>query len=159
MVDLLHMNLMVERSRNWGMYLLSLRLVLPYFACDGHNNYRKSFYFFLQKMSALNPIVHEKFKKRQFFVRRKSTFWSGVPPDLFIEQTVIVRIKGSTGMTRSKSLLDDSRLVWTLSRPVVLTIDINMKEMCHVSFKSSDQHITLTHVSKSFGDTSAKTSN
>ena len=88
-------------------------------------------------MSALNPTVEE-FKKGQFVVRRTSTFWSGVSPDLCIEQT-----EGSTGLTRGTSLSDISRLVWTLSRPGVLTIDMKMKEMCNVSFKSPDQHITL----------------
>ena len=90
-------------------------------------------------MSALNPTVEE-FKKGQFVVRRTSTFWSGVSPDLCIEQT-----EGSTGLTRGTSLSDISRLVWTLSRPGVLTIDMKMKEMCNVSFKSSDQQITLKH--------------
>ena len=52
-------------------------------------------------------------------------------------------LKVSTGLTRGKSLSDISRLVWTLSRPGVLTIDMKMKEMYNVSLKSSDQHITL----------------
>ena len=95
-------------------------------------------------MSALNPTVEE-FKKGQFVVRRTSTFWSGVSPDLCIEQTLMASLKGSTGLTRGKSLSDISRLVWTLSRPGVLTIDMKMKEMCNVSFKSSDQQITLKH--------------
>ena len=48
-------------------------------------------------------------------------------------------LKGSTG----KSLSDISRLVWTLPWPGVLTIDMKMKEMYNVRFKSPDQHITL----------------
>ena len=32
MVDLLHVNLMAERSGNWDMYLFSLKCMLPYFA-------------------------------------------------------------------------------------------------------------------------------
>ena len=51
-------------------------------------------------------------------------------------------LKGFTSLTRDKSLSDIS-LVWTLSQPGVLTIDMKMKEMCSVSFKSPDQHITL----------------
>ena len=59
MVDLLHMNLMPEHSGNWSLYLHSLRLMLPYFAGIGQNNYTRSLYWFLQEMSALNPTVHE----------------------------------------------------------------------------------------------------
>ena len=143
MVDLLHMNLMTERSGNWSMYLHSLRLMLPYFAGTGHNNYTRSLYWFLQEMSTLNPTVHEEFKKGQFVVCRTSTFWSGVSPDLCIEQTLMANLKGSIGLTKGKSLSDISQLVWTLSRSGVLTIDMKIKEMCNVSFKSSDQHITL----------------
>ena len=70
MVDLLHMNLMVERSGNSSIYLNFLRLMLPthmthmtHFVGTGQNNYTRSLYWFLQEMSALNPTVHEEFKK------------------------------------------------------------------------------------------------
>ena len=94
-------------------------------------------------MSALNPTVHEEFKKGQLVAGRTSTFWSGVSPDVCIEQTLMASLKGSTGLTRGKNLSDISRLAWTLSRPGVLTINMKMKEMCSVSFKSPNQHITL----------------
>ena len=43
MVDLLYTNLMAECSGNWNMYLhYVLRLMLPYFAGTGHNNYTRS---------------------------------------------------------------------------------------------------------------------
>ena len=51
-------------------------------------------------MSALNPAVHEEFKKGQFAVRRTSTFWSGVSPDhLCIEQTLMASLKDSTSLS------------------------------------------------------------
>ena len=56
-------------------------------------------------MSALNPTVHEEFKKGQFVVRKTSTFWSGVSPDLCFEQTLMVSLKGSTGLTKGKVYL------------------------------------------------------
>ena len=52
-------------------------------------------------------------------------------------------LKCSTGLTRGKSLSVINRLVWTLSRPGALTIDMKMKEMYNVILKSSDQHINL----------------
>ena len=52
-------------------------------------------------------------------------------------------LKGSTGLTRGKGLSDISWLVWTLLLPGFLTIDMKMKEMCKVIYKSSDQNITL----------------
>ena len=83
-------------------------LMLPYFAGTGHNNYTRSYYWFLQEIPALNRTVHEEFKKGQFAVRRTSIFWSGVSPDLCIKQTPMASLKGSTGLTRGKILLDIS---------------------------------------------------
>ena len=143
MVDLLHMNLMAERSGDWDMYLFSLKCMLPYFAGTGHNNYARSVYWFLQEMTELNPKVQEEFEKGLFVVRRTNTYWSGVSPDLCIEQTLMASLKGSTGLTRGKSLSDVSRLIWTLSRPGVLTIDLKMKEMTNVRYRSSEQHIDI----------------
>ena len=117
------------------MYLHSLRLMLPYFAGTGHNNYARFLYWFLPIMPASNPTVQEEFKKGQFVDHRTSKFWSGVSPDLCIEQTLMVSLKGSTGLKRGKSLSDISRLAWTLSQTGVLTIDMKMKEMCNVRFK------------------------
>ena len=64
-------------------------------------------------------------------------------PDLCIEQTLKDSLKGSTCLTRGKSLSDISRLVLTLSRPGVLTTNMKMKKMCNVNFRSSVQHIIL----------------
>lgn len=43
-VDLFHINLMVERSRSWNIYLYiySLECILPYFPGTGHNSYGRS---------------------------------------------------------------------------------------------------------------------
>ena len=143
MVDLLHTDLMAERSGNWDMYLFSLKCMLPYFSGTGHNNYTRSVYWFLQEMSALHPKVLEEFKKGLFVVRRTDTYWSGVSPDLCIEQTLMASLKGPSGLTRGRSLTDVSRLVWTLSRSGVLTIEMKMKEMSNVRFRSSEQHIDV----------------
>ena len=143
MVDLLRKNLLVERTGKWDMYLHSLKCMLPFFAGTGHNNYTRSIYWFLQEMSELNPTVLNEFRKGFFVVRRTNTYWSGVSPNLCIEQTLMASLKGSTGLKRGKSLSDVSRLVWILSRPGVLTIDMKIKEMFGVSFRSSEQHIEL----------------
>ena len=132
MVDLLRMNLLAERTGNWDMYLHSLKSMLPFFAGTGHNNYTRSIYWFLQEMSELNPTVLNEFRKGFFVVRRTNTYWSGVSPDLCIEQTLMASLKRSTGLTRGKILSDVSRLVWILSRPGVLTIDMKIKVWCQL---------------------------
>ena len=143
MVDILHMNLMAERTGNWSMYLRSLEAMLPFFAGTGHNHYTRSVYWFLQEMSTLKPNILNEFENGSFVVRRTHVYWSGVSPDLCIEQTLMASLKGCTGLTRGRSLSDISRVVWVLSRPGILTIDLKLKEMTNISFRSSEQHIKL----------------
>ena len=50
---------------------------------------------------------------------------------------------GSSGLTRRRSLTDASRLMWTLSRPGVLLIDMKMKKTPGVRFRPSEQHIDV----------------
>ena len=143
MVDILHMNLTAERTGNWELYLHSCRCMLPYFAATGHNNYTKSLYWFLQEMQELKPTVLQQFKDGFFVVRRTNQYWSAVSPDLCIEQTLMASLKGSSGLTRGRSLTEVSRLVWVLSRSGVLAIDSKLRSMTNVRFRSSDQHIEI----------------
>ena len=65
-------------------------------------------------------------------MRRTDNFWSGVSPDLCIEQTLMAGLKGATGLTRRRSLTKHNRLVWVLSRPAVVLIDTKIKEITNV---------------------------
>ena len=94
---------------------------------------------------SLKPEVLEAFQKGLFVVRRTYTFWSAVSPDLCIEQSLMASLKGSSGLTRGRSLTKVSRLVWVLSHPGVLANDLKVREMTSVRFKSSEQHIDLKH--------------
>ena len=55
-------------------------------------------------------------------------------------------VKGSSGLTRGRSLSESSRLVWILSRPADATIDSKVKEMTGVQFRTSEQHLSMKHV-------------
>ena len=117
--------------------------MLPYFAATGHNNYTKSLYWFIQEMQGLKSNILDEFLKGLFVVRRTDQFWSAASPDLCIEQTLMASLKGSSGLTRGRSLSEINRLVWVLSRPFVLTIDSKLREMAKVRFRSSEQHIAI----------------
>ena len=85
MFDLLHINLMEKRSGSWSIYIYSLQCMLFYFAGTGHNNYDRSLDWFLQEVTELRPGIHNEFQRGLFFVRRTSTFDSGVSHELCIE--------------------------------------------------------------------------
>ena len=55
-------------------------------------------------------------------------------------------LKGATGLTRRRGLDEQSRLVWVLSRPAIISIDTIIKEMMWVDYKTSEQHISTKHV-------------
>ena len=94
-------------------------------------------------MPDLCPDILAEFKKGFFVVRRTDTFWSGTSPDLCIEQTLMASLKGSTGLTHSRSLTQASRLVWVLSWPGILSIDAKIKEMSNLN--SSEQNLKIKH--------------
>ena len=146
MVEILSNNLMAERCGLWDLYLSSLKQMLPYLAGTGRNNYTRSIYWFLQEMTLLNEDYINEFKKGLFVVRRNNTFWSGVSPDLCIEQTLMAGLKGATGLTRDRSLDEQNRLVWVLFRPAIVSIDAKMKEMTGVQFSTSEQHLSMKHI-------------
>lgn len=55
----------------------------------------------------------------------------------------MANLKGSSDLTRGRSLTDVSRLIWTLSRPAVLPINMKVKEMSGVRFWSSEKYIDI----------------
>ena len=71
----------------------------------------------------------EVFRNGHFIVRQSDTFWLGVSPDLCIEQTLMAGLKGATGLTRGRSLTEQSRLIWVLSRPALISIYSKVKEI------------------------------
>ena len=97
-------------------------------------------------MDELNPDVLSEFKKGLFVIRRSNTFWSGISPDLCIEKSLMASLKGSSGLTRGRSLSQTSRLIWVLSRPGILSIDSKIKEMTNINFNSSEQNIRIKHI-------------
>ena len=63
-----------------------------------------------------------------------------------IEQSLMAGLKGATGLTRGRGVDEQSRLVWVLSRPAVISIDRIIKEMTGVDYKTFDQHLSTKHV-------------
>ena len=120
------------------MYIYSLKCILPDFTGSDSNNYGSSLYWFLQKMTKLHPSIPNKLQRRLFVVRGTNTFWSGVSPNLFIEQTLIASFLGSSGLTRGRSLTDLSRLI----KLFVLSIDMN-EDFDHLSNKTTSNKRVL----------------
>ena len=100
MIEMLCNNLMAERCGLWDLYLSTLSQMLPYFAGTGRNSNTRYVYWFLQEMVYLDEEISLEFGKGYFVVWRTDNFWSGVSPDLCIEQTLMAGLKDATGLTR-----------------------------------------------------------
>ena len=110
MFDILMRNLFSERLGNWEEYLRSLEQMLPTLAATGRRCYTKSVYWFLKEMENLDDYTVSVFKKGGFVVRRTDRPDGGISPDLAIEQVLMASLKGNTGLTRGKPVLNQESL-------------------------------------------------
>ena len=69
--------------------------MLPYFSASGHYHYQKSVYLYLQTMSQIHmthPGLHKHFMNGLHVIRRSDRFWTGLSPDLVIEQVLMAEV-------------------------------------------------------------------
>ena len=69
--------------------------MLPYFSASGHYHYQKSVYLYLQTMSQIyvtHPGLHKHFMNGLHVMRRSDRFWTGLSPDLVIEQVLMAEV-------------------------------------------------------------------
>ena len=107
------------------MHEAALKLMLPYFAASGHNNYTKSVYVYLQQLETLEvdfPEIHSKFMAGNHCIRRSDRFWGGLFSDLIIEQCLMRSLKSRGGLGRGRCVTELQRNIWLMSAPVVAQI-------------------------------------
>ena len=143
MVDILRRFIRAERTGDWELHLQSLSEMLPYMAASGHNNYTKSLWVYLQRMSNLqgeHPDVYQHFKEGLHVVRRSDRQWGGLSSDLVIEQVLMRSMKTSGGLTRGRGMTEQQRLTWSLSMPACAEVNKAMQEMTGVSYNTGEQN-------------------
>ena len=87
MIDILRKYIRAERTGNWELHLQTVSKMLPYLAASGHNNYTKSAWLYLQRMSRLHedfPEVYHHFQNGLHVIRRSDRYWAGLSSDLVI---------------------------------------------------------------------------
>ena len=147
MVPIVPKFLKAERTGDWDLYLSSLSDMLPYLAAAGHNLYGKSVRLFLQMMQELeasNPQLFEQFASDKFIARRSDRFWAGLAPDLVIERVLMRSLKTDGGLTRGKGMTELQRNIWTMSMPVLASVNDLMQKLTGLEYSSSEKHVTAT---------------
>ena len=148
MVDLLRKFIKAERVGDWDLHLQSLYEMLPFFAASGHRFYLKSVHIYLQKMANLpeqHPEIHRHFKEGLHVIRRSDRCWSGLSPDLVIEQCLMRSLKTTGGLTKGRGFSETQRLLWVLSMPACATINSSMQQLTNVKYSTSEQHKEATY--------------
>ena len=132
MVDLLRQFLKAERTGNWHLHLKSLQEMLPYFVAAGHNLYTKSVHIYLQQMlqlQAQHPDVYAFFRTGYHVICRSDRYWAGLSSDLVIEQVLMISMKATGGLTRSRGMTESQRTRWLLSMPACAEVNSAMQEL------------------------------
>ena len=143
MNDLMKKFFLAERLGDWKLHLQCLQEMLPYFAACGHNNYAKSVWLYLQQMSTLekdNPTVYRDFINGYHVIRRSERVWSGLSPDLVIEQTLMRSLKSTGGLTRGTGFKEVQRNVYLYSRAPCAEISDAIEEFTGKKYSTSNQH-------------------
>jgi hypothetical protein len=103
----------------------------------------KNIWLYLENMSKLEseyPYVYAEFQKGFCSIHRSKCPWTGVSPDLAIEQTLMRSLKSPGGLTRGTGFDDQQRNTWILSRPACTHYSVGMEEFVGIKYYSSDQH-------------------
>ena len=117
--------------------------MLPFFAAAGHNHYTRSVRWFHQNMMELpvtNPAIHQMFQKGYFVVRRSDQYWTGISPDLRIEQSLMCSLKSSGGLTRGRGMDEVTRYIWVLSRSVCTSVIEHLRSLLSIYYQTCYQH-------------------
>lgn len=132
-----------ERTGNWKLHLEAIRESIPTLAANGHRLYTQTAWIYLQKMATLkvdHPEVHNLFIKGHHVVRQSDAYWCGVPTDQIIECQLMRALKSTGGVSRGRGWTDSVRLVWVMSRPVCIDINLQIQKLTGVHFSTSLQH-------------------
>ena len=143
MIDILRKYIRVERMGNWELHLQAVSEMLPYLAASGHNNYTKSAWLYLQRMSRLHedfPEVYQHFQNGLHVIRRSDRYWAGLSCDLVIEQVLMRSMKSGGGLMRGRGMTEQQRVIWSLAKPACAEMNRAMQELTGVSFNSGEQN-------------------
>lgn len=134
-------NLHAERLGLWDDYVVSLQNLLPFLAAAGRRNYFKCITWYLNDLQSIDHDTEAGLQAGHFVVHRSTDPYSGVSPDLCIEQTLMASIKGNSGLTRGRGFTQLNHVIWTLSRPLLCMLDTKMRKMAGMDHATGQSHV------------------
>ena len=139
-----------ERLHNFDLHLSCVTMMLPTFAAAGHINYGKGARLYLELMAEYEtfyPGVINTFAnkaKGYHTVRYSTNEWSGIWPDLAIEQRLMKPIKSSGGLKGGRLRNFNSHKLWIGTLDHMAEINEEMSKL--VTAKSNLKDKAPLHV-------------
>lgn len=128
---------------------------LPIFSAEGHYNYLKSAYLYLQEMGEIesNPKVYRMFQIGLHAVLRTNQFCAGLGCDLVIEQTLMRSLITSGRLTYGNNMTEDQRACVQCQLLLCLsTISLcNTWMNSHTHKRTSQRFLYLNNWKRDFG--------
>ena len=148
-VEIMRQYIRAARTGDWHLSLSTLQKMLNLFAATGHINYAKSARLYLQLMLELplsHPWLYENISTKGFhFIRRSDKFWSGLWPDIIIEQVLMRSVKSRGGLTRGRGMSESVCMLWIRSMHYCGSLHQSLSTLTDHTHSTSDQHAELGH--------------
>ena len=96
----------------------------------------------MAKLPEQHPEIHQHIKEGLHGIHRS---WSGLSPDLVIEQCLMRSLKTTGRLTRGRRFPETQRLLWGLSMPACAVINSSMQQLTNVKYSTSEQHKETTY--------------
>ena len=113
-VFIMMMYIRAEREGDWGLHLVAVKAMIPYFFSAGHFNYARYGLYYLRSMAAMPDKWRDKFIKAEHTMHHIPGNWNGIWSDTYIETTCIQyghMKRGIIGVT----LKPETLKIWSLS--------------------------------------------
>ena len=143
-IEILKAFIAAEQTSNWKMHLSASEAMLPVFAAAQHTNYARSGRVYLQQMQHLpsvHPWLYNKFQDDLFTIHQSEQLWSGLSPDLVIEQDMMAEIKRRGGLTRGRGMT--TRITWFNTLIQSTAVIAQLSKLTGV-VSCSKQHVEVT---------------
>ena len=98
----------------------------------------------MSQIPVTNPGLHIHFMNGLHVIRRSDRFWTGLSPDLVIEEVLMRNLKTSGGLARGRGMSERQRAIWLLSMPVTAEVYRAIQDFAGTKYQTSDQHKDTT---------------
>ena len=127
------MYIRAEREADFGLHMVAVKAMIPYFFAAGH-------VYYLRSMEAMPQKCRDKFLKGEHVMRHIPGVWNGIWSDMYIETTFMRYGHGKRGII-GVTLKPETLKVWSLSLHICSRIEQDLQSFINPDEnEKQDQH-------------------